>query len=278
MGYFSEDSVPPELNLQINNDVLYITHNAGFFSCTSIALFNIIRYFNNYKALPKAINRSSQYSFYKHNGENLAELYYKINDANIEYSERIEVVIPDDGSSPQFSDYRTICISDIMPFIDRYFQTNDYVINIVKNLESKYNLDYKNLCSVLYRGNDKSKETSLASHEEFLEKCAEVKSNNPNIRFLVQTDETDFLEKFMSVYSDSIYFNEIPHINKCNTAVHNVIDRKTLPEFGAKFLAATICVSKCEHLVTHSGNCGLWAVLYRGNTENVYQYLTDKWL
>jgi hypothetical protein len=118
----------------------------------------------------------------------------------------------------------------------------------------------------------------LASHEEFLEKCAEVKSNNPNIRFLVQTDETDFLEKFISVYSDSIYFNEIPHINKCNTAVHNVIDRKTLPEFGAKFLAATICVSKCEHLVTHSGNCGLWAVLYRGNTENVYQYLTDKWL
>lgn len=277
-GYFSEESVPPELNLSIHNDVLYITHNAGFFSCTSIALFNIIRYFNNYKKMPN-IDRNSQYSYYKINqGDNLIPLYYKNNDDNIEYKNRIEIVIPDDGSSPQFSDYRTICISDINPFINKYFQVSDYVDGIVKNFESKYNLYYKNLCSVLYRGNDKSKETRLASHEDFLEKCLEIKSKNPNVRFLIQTDETDFLEKFLLLYSDSIYFDEIPHIRKSDTAVHNVIDRNLLPHFAANFLAATICVSKCEHLITHSGNCGIWAVLYRGNTENVYQYLTDKWL
>ncbi len=280
MRYFSEDLVPPELILRVHNDVLYITHNAGFFSCTSIALFNIIRYFNNYRCLPKNINRTNQYSFYKtKNSEDLTPLFFKIDDIDIMYQKRIEVVIPDDGSSPQFSDYRTVSISDIKPFIDKYFQTSNYVNDVIKRLESKYNLDYKNLCSVFYRGNDKSKETRLASHEDFLEKCDEIKRKNPDIKFLVQTDETDFLKKFMSRYNDSIYFNEIPHINKSdNAAVHNTIDRDRLPIFAVNFLASTICVSKCEHLITHSGNCGLWAVLYRGNTENIHQYLIDRWL
>jgi hypothetical protein len=277
-GYFSEESVAPELNLHIYNDTLYVKHNAGFFSCTSIALFNIIRFYNNYKNLPKNVDRSSQYSFYKKDVTDLSSLYYKNNDMNIICDKYIDIVVPDDGSSPQFSDYRTVCINDIKPFIDKYFQISDYVTNIVNDFESKYNLDYKNLCSVLYRGNDKSMETKLASHEEFLEKCADIKSKNPNLKFLVQTDETEFLDKFLEIYDDSIYFQEIPRINKSNTAVHYVIDRNSLPSFGANFLAATICVSKCEHLITHSGNCGLWAVLYRGNMENVHQYLIDKWL
>lgn len=278
-GYFSEDFVSPELNLHIYNDTLYIRHNAGFFSCTSIALFNIIRYYNNYKKLPNNLDRSNQYSFYKNDNSDLSNLYYKINDnININYDTHIDIVIPDDGSSPQFSDYKTICISDMKPFIDKYFQVSDYVSNIINNFESKYELNYKNLCSVLYRGNDKSLETKLASHEEFLEKCEEVKNKNTDLRFLLQTDETDFLEKFLKLYPESIYFQEIPHINKSNTAVHYVVDRNSLPSFGADFLAATICVSKCEHLITHSGNCGLWAVLYRGNTENVNQYLINKWL
>ena len=49
-------------------------------------------------------------------------------------------------------------------------------------------------------------------------------------------------------------------------------------EYGAKFFAAVFCLSKCKHLITHSGNGSFWAVLYRGNTENVYQILNNKWL
>jgi len=279
--YFSEHSVPAELNLHVKDDVLYAIHNAGFFSCTSIALFNLIRYFNIYKKLPRHFDRSHQYSYYKiTQNSDISPLYYLSNNINIDipYQKNVDIVVPDDGSSPQFSDYRTVCISDIKPFVDKYFHVSEYVSGIVNEFESKYGFDYDNLCSVLYRGNDKSKETTLASHEEFLEKCAEVKKENPNVKFLVQTDEYEFLEKFLSIYEDSLYIKEVPNIRKSDTAVHYVIERSTLPYFGANFLAATICVSKCKHLITHSGNCGLWAVFYRGSMENVHQYLIDKWL
>jgi hypothetical protein len=43
---------------------LKITHNAGFFSCSTIALNEIINFHNTYKYLPK-VDRTSQYEAYK---------------------------------------------------------------------------------------------------------------------------------------------------------------------------------------------------------------------
>ena len=38
------------------------------------------------------------------------------------------------------------------------------------------------------------------------------------------------------------------------------------------FDAALRIVSECGYLVNHTGNCALWANLYRGNTKNVFQF------
>ena len=42
-----------KLGAYVNNDILYTRHsNAGFFSCCSVKLDNIIQYYNIYKKLP----------------------------------------------------------------------------------------------------------------------------------------------------------------------------------------------------------------------------------
>jgi hypothetical protein len=38
------------------------------------------------------------------------------------------------------------------------------------------------------------------------------------------------------------------------------------------FDAALRGVSQCAYVVNHTGNCGLWMNLYRGSTQNVFQF------
>lgn len=276
MSYFTDIKNHPELNIYGNENILKVVHNAGFFSCCSIALFNIIGYFNHFKYI-KNVDRTEQFSLYKKNPqENLIPLYFQDNDINIEYVKDI-LLFPYD-SEPQFSNYKDLNIKDIIPFIDSFFKPSNKVLDILKMFEDKYKLDYDNLCSIFYRGNDKSRETAIASYENFLSKAEEIKKINPNIRFLIQPDETEFLEEFLKKYPDSIYFEETPHMNKKDSCMFYEIDINNRAEYACYFFAAVLASSKCKHLVTHSGNGGFWAVLYRKNIDNMYQILNNKWL
>ena len=42
-----------------------VTHNAGFFSCCSIRLHDIIMFFNTNKRLPDIVDSSTQFIWYK---------------------------------------------------------------------------------------------------------------------------------------------------------------------------------------------------------------------
>jgi len=79
-----------------------------------------------------------------------------------------------------------------------------------------------------------------------------------------------FLEKF----PNSIIIEELPRLKKQITVMHHHIPRENRVDFGINLLASTVLVSRCKIMVTHSGNCGLWAVLFRGNTKNTFQFIT----
>jgi hypothetical protein len=49
------------------NDTLDILHNAGFFSCCSVKLSEIIEYYNNDHVLPKIVSSKKQFAWYKNN-------------------------------------------------------------------------------------------------------------------------------------------------------------------------------------------------------------------
>ena len=73
----------------------------------------------------------------------------------------------------------------------------DEIQNLVDSLKNNYNIDYDNTCAVLYRGNDKNRETNMGSYYTYIEKTKEIQNKNPGIKFLVQTDETEFLNDFL---------------------------------------------------------------------------------
>ena len=255
---------------------LTIEHNAGFFSCCSVRLSNIISFFNDKKRLPHTIDCSQQFYCYKDN--HLEDIN------NTFFSEREEDNIVFETSidyhwEHQFIPYCNLDFNTLTPFIKKYFNISQLVRTIVERFEQTYNINYTNTIAVFYRGNDKCTETRIGSYEEYFDKAEELNIKFPNSIFLIQTDESEFRDEFKTKFPNSFYFEEIPVTSHANNKVmHNIVQQSNRKHFGALFLAATLCISKCNAIITHSGNCGIFAVLYRGNSKNVFQYLTSGWV
>lgn len=258
------------------NTTLRITHNAGFFSCSSIALQDLMIHFNEHRALPEQVDRFVQYALYKkHPLDNLIPFFFKETDRPIPWTGRADITLT--GFQPQFSPYSMLEFEKVAPFVERYFQPSDRVAQLAAALKSKYALDTENLCAVFYRGNDKGVETPIAPYAEFIAKAKAVRAACPGIRFLVQPDETEFLEAFLAAFPDAIHFTETPHIKKAETTVFYTLPQAERRDYAATFFAAVTIISQAKVVITHSGNCGLWAVLYRGHAGDVHQWLGDRW-
>ena len=261
--------------------MLKITHNAGFFSCSSVRLDQIIAYFNSNKVLPKTVDSSTQYLWYKKNiNTNIVDDFfenYNNIDIDVEFFKNIDY-----HQSKQFENYKDLDYENICPFIKKYFSPSLQIKKIVLELEKKYNLNersYPNLCVLFYRGNDKSTETKLGSYEDIIDKANKLKQKNPNVVFIIQSDETEFIEKIRLEFPTSFYFEkEIRHMKKNNNSTVDKIFKELNYDFSKYYLAITIIMSKCNYIICNSGNCSIWIMLYRGNSNNVDQFLVNEWV
>ena len=254
-----------------NKEILKINgHNAGFFSCCSQRLFNIINFFNEKKCLPYSVDSSEQFEFFKDKNEDVSFRFFEDNESDIKYIE--PVILSTSNDELQFSNYEDINFEKLTPFIKKYFSPSLEVQYMKKYHIEKYSIYTNNTCAVFYRGNDKAKETEIPSYDIIINKCLELAEKNPTIEFLVQTDEQEFLNEFKKQFTYFKRIEELPVINKQNSVMHFHVNEKF--NFGKTFLAATCIISECKFIVTNSGNCGLWSTLFRGNTDNVHQYIT----
>jgi hypothetical protein len=248
------------------------THNAGFFSCCSVKLTDIVNYINSNSKIPDAVCSSLQFEWYKKDFSDVTyeyfEHYDEVTDVSINYHYH-----------NQFIDYSTLDYNNIVPVVKKYFSPSKQISNIIEGIENKYCLKYDNICVLFYRGNDKVTETSLCSYDDYMSYANSILENNPNILFLIQSDETEFIDYMSAKFpNNSFYFkDEIRHINKSETTVDKVF-KEMNHEFSKYYLAITIIMSRCKYIVFGSGNCSIWILLYRGNNNNVYQNLDGKWL
>ena len=83
----------------------------------------------------------------------------------------------------------------------------------------------------------------------------------------------------LNKYPNNSFFlkDEIRHMKKCNKTVDKTMKNKIFL-FSKYYLAITIIMSKCKYIICGSGNCSIWIMLYRNNSNNVYQNLDRKWL
>ena len=256
--------------------MIKITHNAGFFSCCSVKLEHITNLINLNKRLPDNIDSSKQFRWYKKNtNKDITFDYFE----NYENVSDIKIIHPIDYFSRyQWKNYANLDYKRITPLIKKYFSPSTEINEIINNIEKKYNLLYENICVLFHRGNDKNRETIKCTYDEYLNYANQLLKKNQKIKFLVQSDETQFIEFFKKKFpNNSFYFNdEIRHMKKCNSTVDKKMRSKNY-EFSKKYLAITVIMSKCKYIICGSGNCDIWIMFYRGNNKNVIQNLNGNW-
>lgn len=267
--------------------MLKITHNAGFFSCCSIRLHQIIQYYNIYKMVPIKVDSSEQFKWYKCNenkcnesSNDITHQYFN-KDNEEKYIILAQNKIIDFKHYYQFFNYQTIDYLSLRPFIVKYFSPSKDILSIISSLENKYKLldNFENICVLFHRGNDKITETKIPSYEETFSKAESIIEKNPNIRFLIQSDETEFIKEALDKYPNSIVFNdEIRHIPKNNESTVDKCMNENNLLFSKYYLAITIIMSKCKYIICGSGNCSIWIMLYRRNANNIIQYLKGEWI
>lgn len=257
--------------------MLRVTHNAGFFSCCTIKLENILEYHRRYKKLPEVVDSSQQFNDYKidKTKDITFDYFKKYDEIDIDISYVKDVYVTPINKEQQFSEYNKLNFTDLKPFITKYFSPSDKIETQIKVLIEKYNIDTDKTCGIRYRGNDKILETIQPTYDDMVQKAVYIKKNNKDMRFLVQTDEKEFLDYFMSSISNSFHIEEAPKINKKLMSIQHI--NYNNKEFATMcYIASLHIISKCKYIITTSGNGEMWITLYRGNSNNIFQYLRPK--
>jgi len=257
-----------------------VSFDSGFFSCCTVMLNRIVLHYNEHNYFP-TVNSSNLFKKYKDFDVDITNQLFNYSNNEIitecEFINFNKIDNPDFTYHGQFSDYKNINYKNINPIIKKYFTPIDYIQNIKKHLITKYNLNLDKTISVCFRGNDKSKETNIPNYDEFIQKIESLVQLNPNHRLLVQTDENEFLQCIKDKYPDSVFFEEMPRIDKnLNTQVAFTVEKNQRLFFAQLFLSIILIVSQTNIVILNSGNVGMWISLYRGNHNNLFQFLDNK--
>ena len=253
----------------LENEIIKITHNGGFFSNCSVILNEIILFFNYKKYLPFDVDTSITFNWYKNTSTTDIKNDYFISSNDVIIYEKPILYDQDD----QFREYKKInYFQEIQPFIKKYFSPAQQIQTIRDEIEAKYRIDYKNTCVLFYRGNDKNTEQNVGSYINIIKQAKQILQDKPSIKFLIQSDETEFIEKMRKEFGENTFYfkDEIRHMNKCNSSVE-LMYSNTNNYFSKRYLAITLIMSKCEYVICTTGNCSIWILLYRGNHNNVFQ-------
>jgi len=250
----------------------------GFFSCCSIKLAYIVLYIKFFSKFPDYVDSSKLFRLYKEDNDNDITYNYFEHYNNINEIINKDTPIEEIFENSQYNIYSLLNHKSTYPVVKKYFSPSKSILKIIEDMENKYNIDYSNICVLFYRGNDKNRETSICNYDEYLIYANKILDINPNVLFLIQSDETEFINFIRERFpNNSFYFNdETRHISKCDSTV-DIIMRDKNSIFSKYYLAITIIMSKCKYIICGSGNCSFWIILYRGNSDNVYQNLNNKW-
>jgi hypothetical protein len=280
------DLLCDDQNIHFNQGIVECKHSYGFYSCCSVLLHKLIHYYNQFHSDPIHIDTTHSFRIYKSHGkehDNAMGDFFKpaVDDVVINKEKFIQYHC----GHEQFQAFKHLRnVYDVIPFIRKYFTPTDEILDFADAFTRKYNISYDRTCVLFYRGNDKVTETPIGSYDDFVEKALNLYKNDNKIQFLVQSDETEFLDYCKQKLPKCIImYDEIRHVKKNKDAQVDYINYKEGQNnlYAKYFLAIMIIMSKCKYIIFNSGNISLWIFYFQKiyNDENVdiHQFLQNNW-
>ena len=247
----------------------------GFFAVCSHIFRDISTFFNEKKKLPSIIDTSQQFDTYRPSniqGDLMPHFFKTRDDIKIPYIEDLKSNV-----DLQFEKYNEIDYTKLTPVIEKYFSPNQEILDIENKIINKYNINVSEYCAVYYRGTDKKEETIIGSFDTYIDKMNELLSKDPNIKFIIQSDSKEFIDTVKLKFQNSVSFDEENMPSTTDKGIHNEHSPDENYILVKNFLAIVYIISKCKYIICSSGNCSIWMMLFRGNGNNIKQFLNNEW-
>jgi len=249
----------------------------GFFSCCSMALYNLMDYINKTKILPDIIDRSDYFVMYKDDpSRDITYDYFKKESDVDEKMIKYPVCFYFDL---QYNDYKRMNTENLQPILKKFFTPNDKVMKIKKTLIEKYSIDPDNTIACYFRGTDKFHEVhDLGKVEDYVKITNKIISDGKKMKILLLSDSQKFIDEFLNLSNHTSIIISENKTSKNSCAIHKGNTKKQNHEEIYLLFATYLIIADCKHFVCNSCNGSLWTMLYRNNSDNIYQYSKSKWL
>jgi hypothetical protein len=271
--------------LGIYENKLECLWNSGFYSNVH-QTFSAILTLLSHGISPDNISFEHGFKNYKLNPkQDIYPFFYKLNpDQELPIWKNLYRVSANETSNNVIN---TLPFFEYNQIINKYFLPSERILSIIDNLKYNYHIDLEKTISIFYRGTDKFTEVSIAEPKKYAEVAKNILSKNPDYRILIQTDQKQVLDYFLNEFGDkAFYFKEIPTTTKTG---NDTVKMESIPNRWMNFFedsttvidpialsqnleAAIRIISQSKYLVLHTGNGALFSILYRGNSNNIFQF------
>lgn len=233
---------------------MLIKHQGGLTSCLTVILHEVCKFRDSYGHWPEHIDTALCFDTCK------SDTHEDLSPFILRPSEQatIPALVFDHGH--QYADYSTLDLAALRSLASFYAWPSTHVGNIAFNIRQQT----EGRTHILFRGNDKVKETRETPYPAMFELAQEA--GGP---FVVLTDEREFFDEFRANFPDTM---QMPGSRMVTRGVHKNITGG--PDFAANFLASLFAMSQAEKIVTTTGNTGLWPFIWRGHARGTWQYLS----
>jgi hypothetical protein len=250
-------------------DTYFLTYNAGLLSCSTVTLSDITASGRTVRKIKSNFGMSLYKKWLlKNNWKSFYET--PTHNQSSEFASTDSGIYLNDIHNWWVKDYSAISLKDVQEKVDLFFRLSPKVLKLSDSFVEKYGIKLEQTIGVHYRGTDKQTEIETPSLTEFISQTRQFMQELANPKILLLTDEPDVIVGFESAFPKAVItINELAAPGGSIGA--HIRDSKEPEVQGQIFLAILSLVSKCNKVVTHTGNGALWEVLLRGSTDGLKQ-------
>lgn len=251
--------------------------NYGFFSTFTLMITSIMVVYKKYGVTPYHIDGKNLLKKLKKSKELDMYNYFFYIDNSVDINFDVDEIPVPYGPDDQHTLYSEDNIKFYKPFFKKYFNPKKNITEKIKFLIENYKINIDKTIAIIYRDSDKWTDFSgfnYVSAGPYLRKCRSILDQNSKInQVLIQSENTGVVRTFTEAFGAK-FFSETS-INKSTEdypPIPNEEDK--ILDWSEFYIASMWICSKCEHIITYTGNSSFFVYLNRGTTKNLTQELT----
>jgi hypothetical protein len=250
----------------------FLTNNAGLMSCSTTALSDITASGRDVRRISSRFGMSLYKKWILKNNWKSFYQAPKLIESSLLSSTK-SVTYPTDIHDWWVKDYSAIQLGNVLEKVNLFFRLSPKVTKLSDRFVEKYGINLEQTIGVHYRGTDKQTEIDTPSLTDFISQTRQFMQEMSDPKILLLTDEPAVAVGFESAFPKSVItINELATPGGSLGA--HIRDSKEPEVQGQIFLTILSLVSRCNKVVTHTGNGALWEVLFRGNADGLKQVRT----